>query len=43
MKTNHDTKFDNKLKSLIQIINLNKTKYLVVENELQKLETFDSS
>ena len=34
--------FDDNLKSLNQKINLNKTKHLVVENELKKLKTFDS-
>ena len=36
------TDFDNKLKSLNQKVNSNKTKHLLVENELKKLETFDS-
>ena len=34
--------FDDKLKSLNQKINSNKTKHLLVENEFKKLETFDS-
>ena len=37
------TDFDNKLINLnIKKINLNKTKHLLVENELKKLQTFDS-
>ena len=36
------TDFDDKLKSLNQKLNSNKTKHLLVENELKKLETFDS-
>ena len=36
------TDFDNKLKSLNQNSNSNRTKYLLVENELKKLQTFDS-
>ena len=36
------TNFDDKLKSLNQKINSNKTKHLLVENELKKLQTFDS-
>ena len=36
------TDFDGKLKSLNQKSNSNKTKYLLAENELQKLQTFDS-
>ena len=32
------TDFDDKLKSLSQKINSNKTKYLVVENELKKIK-----
>ena len=36
------TDFDDKLKSLNQKVNSNKTKHLLVENELKKLETFDS-
>ena len=32
------TDFDDKLKSLNQKINSNKTKYLVVENELKKIK-----
>ena len=36
-----ETEFDNKLKSLNQKINSDKAKYLVVENELKKLQTFD--
>ena len=35
--------FANKLKSLNKKINSNKTKHLLVENELEKLQTFDSS
>ena len=37
------TDFDYKLKRLNHKINLNKTKHIVVENELKKLETFCSS
>ena len=37
------TDFDDKLKSLNQKMNSNKTKHLLVENELKKLQTFDSS
>ena len=33
--------FDDNLKSLHQKINSNKTKHLLVENELKKLQTFD--
>ena len=36
------TDFDNKLSNLNRIIVSNKTKYLVIENELKKLKTFDS-
>ena len=36
------TDFDNKLRSLNQNINSNKTKHFHVENELKKLQTFDS-
>ena len=36
------TDFDNKLSSLNRKITSNKTKHLIVENELKKLETFDS-
>ena len=36
------TDFDDKLKHLNQKINSNKTKHLLVENELKKLQTFDS-
>ena len=36
------TYFDTKLLSLNKIVNQNKTKYLLVENELNKLKTFDS-
>ena len=36
------TDFDDKLKSLNQKITSHKTKYLLVENELKKLQTFDS-
>ena len=39
--TDHD--HDAKLRSLNQKINLNKTKHLLVENELKKLKTFDLS
>ena len=35
------TDFDNKLRYLNQKINLNKAKYLLVENEFKKLKTFD--
>ena len=37
------TDFDNRLTSLNKNIILNKTKHLLVENELKKLQTFDSS
>ena len=37
------TDFDDKLKSLNQKINLNKTKYFLLENEFKKLKTFDSN
>ena len=37
------TDFDDKLKSLNQKINSNKTKHLLAEDELKKLKTFDSS
>ena len=37
------TDFDTKLMSLNKEINSNKTKNLLVENELKKLQTFDSS
>ena len=37
------TDFDAKLSSLNRKITENKTKHLLVENELNKLETFDSS
>ena len=36
------TDFDDKFKSLNQKINSNKTKNLLVEDELKKLQTFDS-
>ena len=36
------TNFDAKLSSLNQKITQNKTKHLLVENELNKLKTFDS-
>ena len=36
------TDFDDKLKSFNQKINSNKTKNLLVEDELKKLQTFDS-
>ena len=40
---NHDkTDFNNKLSSLNRKIVSNKTKYLVIENALKKLKTFDS-
>ena len=37
------TNFVDKLRSLTQKINSNKTKHLLVEHELKKLKTFDSS
>ena len=37
------TDFDTKLSSLNKKITKNKWKYLVVENELKRLKTFDSS
>ena len=37
------TDFDDKLKSLNQKTNSNKTKHLLVENELKKLQTFSIS
>ena len=37
------TDFDAKLSSLNRTITQNKTKHLLVENELNKLKTFDSS
>ena len=37
------TDFDDKLRSLNQKINSNKTKNLLVENKLEKLKTFDST
>ena len=37
------TDFDSKLSSLNRKITANKTKYLLVQNELKKLKTFDSS
>ena len=37
------TDFDTKLSSLNKKITKNKTKHLLVENELNKLKTFDSS
>ena len=37
------TDFDAKLSSLNRKITQNKTKHLLVENELKKLKTFDSS
>ena len=37
------TEFDAKLSSLNRKVTSNKTKHLVVENELNKLKTFDSS
>ena len=36
------TDFDNKLINLNKKINSNKTKHVLVENELKKLQTFDS-
>ena len=36
------TDFDDKLKSLNQKINSNKTKHLLIENKLTKLQKFDS-
>ena len=36
------TGFDDKLKNLNKKINSNKTKHVLVENELKKIETFDS-
>ena len=38
-----NTDFDAKLSSLDRKITLNKTKHLLVETELKKLKTFDSS
>ena len=38
-----ETDLYNKLSNLNQIIDSNKTKYLVIENELKKLKAFDSS
>ena len=37
------TDFDDKLKSLNQSINSNKTKHVLAEDQLKKLKTFDSS
>ena len=37
------TEFDSKLSSLNRNITTNKTKHLLVENELNELKTFDSS
>ena len=37
------TDFDAKLSSLNKKITANKSKHLLVENELEKLKTFDSS
>ena len=37
------TDFDAKLSSLSRKVTKNKTKHLLVENELKKLKTFDSS
>ena len=37
------TDFDAKLSSLDRKITANKSKHLIVENELKKLKTFDSS
>ena len=36
------TDFDDKLKNLNHKMNSNKTKHSLVENELKKLQTFDS-
>ena len=36
------TDFDDKLKSVNHKVNSNKTKHLLVENELKKLQRFDS-
>ena len=36
------TNFDDKLRSLNQKTNLNKTKHLLVEKKLKKLQAFDS-
>ena len=36
------TDFDDKLKSLNEKINSNKAKHVLVENELKKLQTFDT-
>ena len=36
------TDFDDKLKSLNEKINSNKAKLVLVENELEKLQTFDT-
>ena len=38
-----ETDFDAKLSSLNGKVTSNKTKHLLVENELKKLKTFDSS
>ena len=38
-----ETDFDAKLSSLNEKVTSNKTKHLLVENELKKLKTFDSS
>ena len=37
------TDFDEKFKNLNKIVTSNKTKYLLVENEFKRLQTFDSS
>ena len=37
------TDFDNKLLNFNKRVNLNKTEYLLIENEFKKLQTFDSS
>ena len=37
------TNFDAEMSSLNRKINANKSKHLLVENELKKLKTFDSS
>ena len=37
------TDFDAKLKKMSGMVTSNKTKHLLVENELKKLKTFDSS
>ena len=37
------TDFDDKLKNLNKKVTSNKTKHLLVENDLKELQTFDSS